>query len=184
MPIERVTEWGRLRKELARRLSEPAGRVVFVIYFIGVVVILGGMGWMIPVCRLFLADDRSVVSELPSALSTFFLALLAGAMADIVLEDNSESGNAPSNNASTKGFRVFALGLSLVGVPLAYGGIQRSQLIWSYVSSILGMLISLFLWWVLNADKAKWRDEPIPPISAAGGTTSVELKGSTAGLTS
>src|SRR2546427_2526065 len=166
-------EWTWLRKELSRRLREPAGRVVFVLYFFAVIVVLGGMGWLIPFCRLYLLGDASAASELPSAFSTFFLALLAGALADIVLGEESASENSDAPVA-TKGFKMFALGLSLLGIPLAFAGIQRSNLAWAYAASVSGLAISLFIWWVLNADRTRWRDEAPEAITAAGGPTEVE----------
>jgi predicted small integral membrane protein len=182
MPTSQITEWSRLGREISRRMREPTKRVSFVVYFFAVVLLLGGMGWVIPLCRLVFSAEMKVVSELPVAFSTFLLALLAGAMADIVLSENGSTEESPFQE-TTKGFRIFALGLSLLGIPLAFAGIQSSRLVWAYVASILGMIISLFLWWVLNADKSRWRDKPIEPIAATGGTTSVELKGSTEGLT-
>ena len=103
-------------------------------------------------------------------------------MAEIVLSEDGPTENSPSQE-TTKGFRVFALALSLIGILLAYAGIQRTQLFWPYVASTSGLIISLFLWWILNADSAKWHDRPTEPITAAGGTTAVQLEGSTAGLT-
>lgn len=182
MPTAQITEWNRLGKEISRRMREPTRRVAFVAYFIAVVLILGGMGWIIPLCRLVLYCDMKAAYELPIAFSTFLLALLAGGMAEIVLSENGSTEESPSQE-TTKGFRVFALGLSLLGIPLAFAGIQSSQLLWAYIASILGMIISLFLWWELNADKSRWQDIPTEPIEATGGTTSVELKGSTEGLT-
>jgi uncharacterized membrane protein len=182
MQKAQTSEWKRLWKELSRRMREPTGRVIFVIYFIAVVIILGGMGWIIPLCRLIFACDMSVAKELPNSFSTFFLAILASAMADIVLADE-ESGERSSSREPTKGFKVFALGLSLLGIPLAYAGIQSRQLIWAYIASLMGMVISLFLWWVLNADRTKWQETNLEPIEAAGGNTSADLKGSTEGLT-
>ena len=75
---DQTTEWERLGQELSRRMREPTRRVIFVIYFFFVVVLLGGMGWIIPLCRYFFNGDMSVVSELPGAYSTFFLARLSG----------------------------------------------------------------------------------------------------------
>lgn len=151
------------------------------VYFFAVVVVLGGMGWIIPLYRHCFSSDMKAVSDLPSALSSFFLALLAGAMADIVLDDGESKGD--SSQEPNKGFRVFVLGLSLVGIPLAYAGIQRTDTNLAYFASVLGMMISLFLWWILNADKDKWQDRTPEPIVATGGTVSVDLKGSTDGLT-
>jgi hypothetical protein len=182
MPTAQITEWNRLGKEISRRMREPTKRVIFVIYFFAVVLILGGMGWIIPLFRLVFTGDKNALWELPKAFSTFLLAILASAMADIVLSEDGSSEEL-SSQETTKGFRVFALGLSLLGIPLAYAGIQRTQLLWAYTASILGMLISLFLWWVLNADKSKWQDKTIEPTAATGGTTSVELRGSTDGFT-
>jgi hypothetical protein len=177
-----LNEWARLRGELGRHIREPAGRVAFVVYFFSVVMVLGGLGWIIPLCRFALLGDARAVSELPSAWSTFFLALLAGAIADIVLGDESTVDNL-TMPVATKGFKMFTLGLSLLGVPLAFAGIQRAPVAWAYIASISGMAISLFLWWVLNADRARWRDEMPEPISATGGSTAVDLKGTTEGLT-
>jgi len=182
MPTTQPTEWKRLAKEISRRMREPTGRVIFVIYFFAVVLLLGGLGWIIPLCRLVFYGDMEVVCELPSAFSTFLLALLAGAMADIVLSGDGSVEDSTSPE-TTRGFRIFAFGLSLLGIPLAYAGIQRTPSVWAYVASILGMFISLFLWWVLNADRTRWQDKPPEPINATGGTTSVELKGSIEGLT-
>src|SRR5689334_11272743 len=87
--LSQSPEWTRLRQEIARRIREPIGRVVFVVYFFAVVLFLGGMGWVIPLCRFYFLGDSTIVSELPSAYATFFLALLASALADIVLGDES-----------------------------------------------------------------------------------------------
>lgn len=182
MTLKESAEWTRLRKDLVRRMREPIGRVVFVLYFFVVVVALGGMGWLIPLVRFYFLDDANVASELPSAYSTFFLALLAGALADIVLGEDSSS-EILATPTVTKGFKMLALSLSLLGIPLAFVGIQRSYIGGAYFASVFGMAISLFLWWVLNADRSRWRDEGPEAISAAGGSTTVELKGSMEGLT-
>jgi hypothetical protein len=175
------SEWARLRSELRRRIREPAGRVAFVLYFLTVVFVLGGMGWLIPLCRFYVLKDESAFSEVPSAASAFFLALLAGGLADIVLGEDSGSDNSPTPAAS-KGFKMFALGFSLLSVPLAVVGIQRSHLFLAHAASAAGLALGLFLWWVLNADRARWQDEVPEAIAATGGPTTVELKGTTEGL--
>ncbi len=179
--IPKFPEWARLCSELRRRVCEPLGRVIFVIYFFTVVVLLGGIGWLIPLCRLCLLNDKSALSEVPSAASAFFLALLAGGLADIVLGEDSGSDTSATPTPS-KGFTMFALGFSLLSVPLAVVGIQRSHLLLAYIASTAGLALGLFLWWVLNADRARWHDEPPEAISAAGGSTTVDLEGTTEGL--
>jgi hypothetical protein len=177
-------EWTRLKREITRRLREPTGRVIFVVYFFAIVIMLGGMGWIIPLCRFYFLQDFAVIDELPGAYATFFLASIAGAMADLVLRGNSANGEGSVNEGRENyGFRIFAFGLSLVGILLAFASLQRAAPMWAYVASVLGLMMSLVLWWLLNADSGKWTDATQDPTPPLGGSPTADLQGSTQGLT-
>src|SRR5437660_720105 len=84
-------DWQRLGDDLRRKIDEAARRPSFVIYCVTVILWVGGMGFWIPVGRFVLGTRTAQsASEIAAALATFFLAVTASAMGDVVLADDEE----------------------------------------------------------------------------------------------
>ena len=165
---DETNPWIELGDEIKRRLWEPCKMPPFIFYFFAAIVIVGGIGVWIEV---FTANWMSV----PTALSTYLLALSATSAADLILIDESED----VSRTLALSLRMFAFLLLIAGVVLAIISllINTNQVSARYWCSIAGVVIALLLYWIANADSRRFDRFP-PPKEFIGGDAEEELKGS------
>ena len=160
--------WVELGGEIQRRLFQPCKMPQFIFYFVASIVIVGGIGVWIEV---FTANWMSV----PTALSTYLLALLATSAADLILIDETEQ----ISKTLALSLRMFAFLLLVTGVVLAIISllINTNQVSTRYWCSVAGVTIALLLYWIANADSRKFDQFPLSK-SFLGGDSEKELEGS------
>ena len=176
------SDWRVLGDDVWRKCGEACERPAFIIYFSTVIVWLGGIGFWIPVGRFFLSPRTAQsASDVAAALATFLLAVTASAMGDIVLagDEQAEEG-AP---VTRKGFRMLTMGLSIFVVPLAFVALHNTHPTLGVWCAILGTLVSLILWILVNAESHKWREPDAPQESVGGASTDVPLTGNLGSIT-
>jgi len=167
------SRWSQLRAELGRRLVEPLKSPVFVIYFVVVIVIIGGAGiWEILVrSATHKGEDLqfSISQATLSAIHTYLVAIAAAAAADAILRLGE------ANRALRFLGYVAVMAIVLIAV---FNSVFVESM---FLATLLGVG-ALVLWWVVNADNATLRDENPPPSASTGGDPRQPLQGDLAGL--
>jgi hypothetical protein len=158
MPQQNKESWKELVAEIRRRVKDPFGQPEFVLYFVAIILLIGGLGVWISVYK----KDWEVV---PRDMSTYLLAILAASAADLVL-----------SKKSTRSLQMLGLFVLVTGGFLAVLSQANTNVIRAYVYAIVGTLMALLLWWVANSIR---RDifGPAEPIDALGGQLHEELTG-------
>jgi hypothetical protein len=129
--------------ELMRRLKAPLKSVTFWAQLLVAVVGLGGAGiwYSLIECKLTGVWSWSAIA---AALCTYFPAVAGAAFVD----SSSES------QPYVRSFGLIAVALFMVLIFLAVFTIREGFIFWGIVGSVL----SILFWWVVNADKACFRD--------------------------
>lgn len=162
----------KLKHELKLRLGSPLKQETFCLYFIGLVMIAGSFGVWEPLFRCFyfhsLKQDE-LLKSIVGASYSYFVAVAATASVDIQL------GLKPER--STRVFlSLCALGVAACAVLAAFGPNPYS----SRWPALIGVVLSLFLWWIANGENPNLQDNP--PTSTLGGKTTDPLAGGTNGI--
>src|SRR3712207_6732099 len=114
-------------EDLSERWRKPWREPVFVLYFFVVMLIVGTLGvWL----QLFESGANHATAqklETPYELCTFFVALIAASLGDVVL---AEEGR--------RAWRVFSLSLSLLGFCMAIACWRTSSAAVAWPLALLG----------------------------------------------
>lgn len=153
-------KWKGLGDDLKMRIVGPTSQPTFIMYFLVVMLAVGGIG-----CWLTMFS-KGFGTEAFSSLSTYSIAVLAAAMADVLLSQDVRQS-----------FRMFSMGVLALGVVLAVLGLTTPSNYWTYASSMIAALLSWFLWYVANADNEKLKEPPASPTVTTGGDPAGTLTG-------
>jgi hypothetical protein len=147
--------WIEFFSELWQRLVRPVGQPALIFYFVGIMLIVGGLGVSISVFERTPAPAGMAV---PRALAVYLFAILAAAFVDLNLEDET-----------TRSLRMFALLVLVVGTVGGVVSFVVTDVRWAYRSAVGGTLLALFLWWVANAKNERFFEPLAPPTAAIAG---------------
>src|ERR1044071_9667693 len=75
--------WKDLGIEIYRRLKKPLGYPSFVFYFLGIIVLVGSLG-------VWISIYKQSWEAVPRDLSTYLLAILSAASADLILSEGKK----------------------------------------------------------------------------------------------
>lgn len=161
--VEQSNYWQEFSEVLKERLRKPCKHPTFVMYFLGIIIIMGGFGLLEPVIRFLAGSLKS--EDLPrtllSASYTYFVAIAATAAVDFFL------------SYQKRRFLLMFFLLCLVVVYLcawfasAYGAVPQVPMKAIFPAAI-GYMLSLFLWWVGNAENANLLEVPVNPTASIG----------------
>ena len=141
------------------RVKAPQGNPLFVIYFVSIVVLVAGLGIIITIVRHLtttFADDTAMIASWKNifeAAATYSIAISATALADVILSRAS---------AETRAFKAIAIALTVL-VGLSFAASFGLPFYGALTGAIVGVLLSLFQWWVINAHNANLDDDPTDP---------------------
>lgn len=171
-PSDYYKEWKSLADVLLDRLRSPVQKPTFVFYFFFIIVFLGGVGIWVPYYKWLIAPNSlSIAGELSRAVSTYYVAILAAAFADLLL-----------SNPPRPSLQILAFGLmTLGGAGVVVTHVDPDSLSSGIIAS-LGTLCSFALWWITNADNTRLLDPPLSPTAATGGNPHEQPSGSLDGL--
>ncbi|TXC71319.1 hypothetical protein FSB78_10475 [Sphingomonas ginsenosidivorax] len=163
--------WGELGHDLWRRTKRPLRHATFVSFFIGSVVGIGGLGIWVELINLGRGDSPVDLASLRTALATFFPALVGSTCFQIILGRYLKALKAVTFPAS--------IALAVVGFWLIFDrGLTAHKAI---TIAILATIVSLWFWWIANADNPDFFDETLP-LAAVGGDTARPLDGNLDGF--
>ncbi|WP_075632285.1 hypothetical protein [Novacetimonas hansenii] len=168
-----MSGWKDLCDDLKRRSRQPCSHPTFVFFFLSSVVIIGGIGIWLEFVFLYNSDWKDP-TNLKSALATFFPALIGSTCLQLLLQDTSKALKAISI--------FFMIIFFLLGVWLIA---DRNLSNWfTFSAGGFGSLMSLWYWWIANADNADFYDVPRPTAAVGGEDTESPLDGSLTGFSS
>jgi len=154
---------------LNKRCSKS--NVVFMVTFVGIIILLGGIGIWMGVYQYFSRPTESAfISE---ALFTYGIALLATMGAEFHLEDSGEDSDEAldEGNIGRKAMRQAGFFVCAVAVLLLMWGYNVSAGTISWQSSVATALIWV-VWFFMNVGKEKF-DDKVNPKNPLGGDPSV-----------
>lgn len=179
-PEEAPKYWQEFLATIKDRLRKPCKHPTFVMYFFGIIVILGGFGILEPMVSCWLLG-RHKPEALPlilvSATYTYFVAIAATAAVDLILSYRQRK-------FLLMFFLLCSLIVFLCAIFAAIYGTLLSKPSAAAFPAVCGYLLALFLWWIGNANNANLLDTPIVPTNAMGADTKVNPAGSLTGFNS
>jgi hypothetical protein len=146
-------------------------------YFVGIIIIVGGFGLLEPVVSSVMLGKWPEVelSRLISACYTYFVAIAATAAVDLILSLHQR-------NFLLMFFLLCCLAVVLCAFFAAILTTLRGNASAAAFPSVLGYLLALFLWWVGNANNANLLDTPVRPDTTTGGDAQAEPAGDLSGF--
>lgn len=117
-------------------------------YLIGILIGFGGLGIWVSIYQEFTSVDR-FWSTVPTAMSTYFIALLASSFIDLNVLPNT------INRVSMLIYSVIFLGLGFLLFWLS--NVMATK--YAFIPAILGVLFALLTWHIANCDSDKFSDE-------------------------
>lgn len=165
-----MEEWKELRREIGEKLKEIF-RPIMLLYFLTVVVLVGGLGAWIQLYRLNYGNFFE-------SLGTYAVAILASASFELVM---------PNSDRISKSLRMLGYAALLVGIVLTIPTMHANSL-WegekyflSVAPAVVLTIISWFLWTLASSDNTKLLPQPLPE-AAIGGSADIGLQGTTDGF--
>ncbi len=161
--------WMNLFALLWRRLISPLQFPIFVMYFVSLMFGAALIGTWSALWQSYVS--KKLLADVPNSIATYAIALVAAAFADVVLEDNSRRTDDDTRSDSSPTFRMFALTLVIasgsLGVLALFFAPTNTE--WSTFWACLAALMSMFLWWIVNADNPNLREADSDPAAPIGG---------------
>lgn len=171
--ISQTGGWNEFGDDLARRTRQPLRHATYCFFFVASVVIVGGLGIWLEIVLLARSAAPDAAS-LKTAIATFFPALIGSTCLQILF------------GTYLKALRAFSIVLTLffaaIGVWLI---LDRNLLTGTAVTvGTISTLVSLWFWWIANADNADFFDDDLSRAPIGGDNPSGPLDGSLAGFES
>ena len=158
--------------ELARRTHRPSREFVYWVHFALCVVILGGLGfWIELIQQNHLLPVQRSWNNAYTALVTFFPAVIGSSCVQMMFESGDRRMHAFSLVTC---FGAFIIGAALISA-------ARPVDVFTWFAAIVMSLVSLWVWWIANADNTKLHDEPSDD-APLGGDPTAPLSGDFGGV--
>ena len=165
--------WKSLHEDIEKRLNKPKNHPTFIIYFTFILMVGGGIGVWLPPCLLLLRGqipDAGDYYSIATNLSTYLIAIISASLADSLLIEQ------------TKPFRLVVFSLSLLCVTNAVLVLFTKFALSAMLIAAPATILSLIVWWLVNANEGKLEEKPVPASATVGNTpSSVQLPGSMQG---
>ncbi|MBB0036795.1 hypothetical protein [Ralstonia pickettii] len=156
--------WTALKRELILRAVEPFESPTFVLFFLAIVVGVGGIGIWVELFKLIRPQGTpDPLGGFITSLIAFFFAVVGTSCTQLIIEE--------SESKALRALAQFVLFLAFVGAALAIAGVGSGQAgVWSWT---LASIAALVVWWVANAKSPGLRDPDAP----TGGAVTKKLPG-------
>ncbi|TCD01226.1 hypothetical protein [Pedobacter psychroterrae] len=156
------SSWTYLIAALFKRFYEGFRNIDFIIYFLVVILIVGGLGISPIAYKIYYKGENNPenILELAKALSTYFITIIATSSADLIL-------NKLPNHKEARSLRMPALTFLILG-GIAIFLVQYDLLPdYSLEIAFYATISALFLWWITNSVDKKYKLEDKDDDSAA-----------------
>ncbi|PWK17192.1 hypothetical protein LV89_04478 [Arcicella aurantiaca] len=137
-----LTRWTNIASEIGSRVNKPLKSPTFIMYFLGLVALMGGIG-VYTTIYFEINNNYCLINHWNIALSlgTYFIALIASSSVDLILSSQPEQ----------KDLKAFGIILILLGITLFFL-IAIIHNAYSYVFAFGGTLLAFCSWWIANAN--------------------------------
>lgn len=162
--------WTTLREKLAKSFTHPE----LILYWFFIVIVLGANGVWLSIgfeqgkCRV---EHRTIILSLCS----YFIAVLASSSADLILAkpdydpETATMDEIVKKNQAKKMIAMLGISVLITGLALTLLSIYSSEGL-GYILSLVGVIITLVVWLIANAENPMTKDEPVSnPVSQLGG---------------
>lgn len=163
--------WTDLLKELSNRLIEPLKSPNFVLYFIVIVIGVGGIGPWITLA------NKGQVSELYYSIATFSLTLASASFADVVLYRNRNNSFDENKNYDILTFPytcIFFITAASAVVALIICGFFPARLEDGANFAGISLFFGVFLWWQVNSRNPQLSKAPLEAENALGDAAKID----------
>ncbi len=176
--------WSHLIKSIHRRLIDPWKHPTFILYFFGIVVVIGCFGVWWPILFVYPnknLSDNEKMSAVAGSLYTLFIGIAATATTDHII------GLKSKNEKSLAMFFIIcsvAVGVcGLIAAVLTFKVTDATDQSPRYALDIaaFGLVLALVLWWTANARNCNLQDTSRPD-ATLGGDPDADLSGNLAGI--
>ena len=171
---DQIGDYTYLRAELIRRTLQPWRHFAFLGYFLGAIVVLGGLGiWLEILIWTEVLKFRPPVGEgnvgrVFAAMVTYYPAIVGASAFHLTLVGAEKSDKI----IITFAWLVFSI---LLVSSFLVRLLHDMQLEWRMVIALFSICVSLWFWTIANADNVAFKSTPTD--AASGGATSRKLKG-------
>jgi len=169
--------WIDLFKELANRLIDPVQSPNFILYFIVIVIGVGGIGPWINLAK------KNNLPEFYYSVATFALTLASASFADVVLYRNRNNSIDENKNYDMLTFPytcIFFITAASAVFSLIICGFFPENLATGANFSLVSLFFGIFLWWQVNSRNPQLYKAPLEAENALGDDTQIH-RGDTAG---
>lgn len=164
--------WKSFLSDVLQRLKQPFRHPSFGMYFVFFMLGVGGIGVWLELIKAILNPTFEAKMLVPRSLSTYLLAVIATAAADLVM----------SEEQTKRYMRMFALSSLVVGTALGVVGLTIPFYRWAISCAALGTILGLLLWLLANSANSKLLEQDPPVDAATGGDPDQNLAGNLDGL--
>jgi hypothetical protein len=158
-----LKHWSVFVNDIWQKMKRPWAHPPFVMYFVIIIIGVGGLGAWIEISKAYQAPSPAALVTASRSLSTYLLAILSAAAADLIISQS------PLNRSTI----MLAISVLIVGAALALIGFVSLSYKLGLVCSVVGTLAAWFLWIVANSDNQKLFEEDPPQTAPIGENPSV-----------
>lgn len=159
--------WRIFGKQLKTCIIQPVRYPSFIFYFIVIIIMAGGLGAWLLIFQIIPSESEL---DIPRALTTYAVAILAASLVSIILSKKDEHA-----------LLLFALFICVICGFLSLGTFTASKSQDAQIYGIIVTVLSLFLWWVANAENPDLTGLN-PNVATGGDPKSQKLSGDLSGL--
>ena len=160
--------WIYLGYFIKRRSKAPLRHFSFFAFFIIGIIVAGGLGIWLTLWE-YCTSSSNQLNDIVRSIATYFPAIATASLFELICPDENE-----------KYIRSFALFAGVLILILFVFTVNLNPGSISLFVGLLGVAVSLFLWWIANAENDSLRDKA-PDNAALGGDVASEAKGDLTG---
>lgn len=158
-----MDHWKSLNEEIIRRIKKPLSHPEFILYFIFIITLTGMIGVFTTVeaeIKLSVFSYRNLMIS----ISTYSVALISSATADLILT---------KQETSERSLKLIGISSILLVLGLFWFGLSFLNGPFLLIPAIVGLILTLFIWWIANADNKNLTNDINPENAIPSPTTPI-----------
>jgi hypothetical protein len=170
-----ISKWRVFWEIIIIRFKKPQNHPEFVMYFLVINLIFCALGVYVSIAADWLDNNKGFdFRALNTNVTTFYIAILAGACFDLFLT------KAKILKTTISIFSISVLILGIAALIISY----LIRLRYALPLTALFVLVSFFMWWIANAENDKLMNDDVPPNVTTGGDLTKAILGDLTGFKS
>lgn len=171
--MEKLTNWQILSRFIRNRFWEPFNHPTFLFYFLSIIFLVGSIGVLTDIAQGF-KNCYFNISQFTINASNIFITLIAASAVELILisEDDLDY---PYRKPDVQ---ILGISFLIVGFLLWMLSVFFSDNLFGLFTSVTGLLLAYFFWWIANAGNRTLvpSDSPASPVGGNKPVSS-ELEG-------